>query len=123
MLHTASFYQHQYWVGAPFRVSRLHPRGQKVQWQSLPFFYPSAELVKALRSGKVDFEFFSRSYRALLEERYAANDLMKRWVAEAPGLGDFTLLCFERDNAPCHRRVLARWLKEKDPELELGRLR
>ena len=122
MIHTASFYQPQFWVGAPFRVSRLHPRGRKVQWETLPFFYPPAELIKAYRKGRMGFKTFEHSYLATLEERLADDDLMKRWIDEASDLNDFTLLCFERDDAPCHRRVLARWL-EQNARLELGHLR
>ena len=123
MLHTASFYQPQHWVGTLFRVSRLHPRGLKVQWETLPFFYPSADIIKAYRGGQMDFQSFGISYLAALEEWWAADAVVKRWIDEAPGLGDFTLFCFEREGEPCHRRVLARWLKEKAPTLALGSLR
>ena len=38
--------------------------------------------------------------------------------------GDITLLCFERDDQFCHRRVLARWLHERSQgEMGLGMLR
>lgn len=123
VVHTASFYQPQHRVGAPFRVSRLHPRGLKAQWETLPFFYPSAEVIKTYRSGQMDFQSLASSYLATLEERWATDAVVKRWIDEAPGLGDFTLLCFEREGDPCHRRVLARWLKGKASGLALGSLR
>jgi len=40
-----------------------------------------------------------------------------------PDLGDFTLLCFEREGQPCHRIVLAEWLLERAPGLVRGRIR
>ena len=123
MLHTASFYQPHNWVGTLFRVSRLHPRGRKVQWQSLPFFYPPADLMKSYRSGNLDFESFGASYLATLEERITADEALSRWIVRASDLGDFTLLCFEREGEPCHRLMLARWLAEKVPHLELDYLR
>ena len=123
VVHTASFYQPQHWVGAPFRVSRLHPRGLKAQWKTLPFFYPSAEVIKTYRSGQMDFQSLASSYLATLEERWATDAVVKRWIDEAPGLGDFTLLCFEWEGDPCHSRVLARWLKGKASGLVLGSLR
>jgi uncharacterized protein YeaO (DUF488 family) len=70
----------------------------------------------------VDFDTYGRSYQAFLEERIALDDAMKRWLTQAPDLGDFTLLCFERDGKPCHRHILARWLAEKSPDLKRGGL-
>ena len=123
MLYTASFYQPESWVGRFLRVSRYHPRGRRVQWDSLPFFYPQAELIKAYRSGQIGFDAFTGSYRATLEERYVSNGEIVRWLETITNLGDFTLLCYEREEEPCHRRILARWLKKKVPALELGILR
>ena len=57
------------------------------------------------------------------EERITADEAMSRWIARACDLGDCTLLCFERQGEPCHRLMLARWLAEKVPHLELDYLR
>ena len=122
-VHTASFYQPQHWVGHPFRVSRQHPRGRKTQWNTLPFFYPPRDLLKAYRSDSLDFDKLCQAYMALLEGAYSQDPELQRWMKEAPGLGDFTLLCFEREDRTCHRRPLARWLQEKAPTLQLGFLR
>ncbi len=122
MLATASFYQPENWLGRPFRVSRQHPRGRRVQWESLPFFYPTYEVIRAYRQGEMDFQQYTDAYIALLEERWDSDEAMQSWVEAAPGLGDFTLLCFERVSELCHRLILAQWLKEKQPGLSLGPL-
>jgi uncharacterized protein YeaO (DUF488 family) len=122
MLHTASFYQPENWRGRLFRVSRQHPRGRRVQWESLPFFYPTYDIVKAYRQGDIDFQEYTGAYLAQLVQRWDSDQAMRTWVKASPSLGDFTLLCFERAGEPCHRLLLARWLKDRQPHLALGPL-
>jgi uncharacterized protein YeaO (DUF488 family) len=123
MLYTASFYAPEDWVGRAYRVSRQHPRGRKVQWENLPFLYPSRELIQDYQGGEIDFATFAAEYRRGLEERYEKQADFQEWVKSVPSLGDFTLLCFERAGQPCHRLALAQWLLERVPSLRAGILR
>ena len=123
MLHTASFYSPEDWIGHAYRVSRLHPRGRKTQWETLPFLYPGRELLSAYRKGEIDFPSLSAEYRLGLDEGYRSLPEFQIWVDLTPDLGDFTLLCFERAGEPCHRVELARWLLERVSSLALGYLR
>jgi uncharacterized protein YeaO (DUF488 family) len=123
MLYTASFYAPLHWVGRTFRVSRQHPRGRRVAWECLPRLYPARDLLRDYREGRVDFAQFGQEYWLGLDQEYASDPELQEWVEAAPTLGDFTLLCFEREGEPCHRRVLAHWLLERVPELKAGELR
>ena len=134
LLYTASFYARDHWVGQPYRVSRQHPRGRRVEWECLPFLYPERDDLRAYREGVLTFEEFSGVYRAGLERRYArygivSNDgdsspgELRAWLDSVASLGDFTLLCFERCGEPCHRQALAGWLLEAVDGLEAGALR
>ena len=123
MLYTASFYAPEDWVGRTYRISRQHPRGRKVQWETLPLVYPARDLLRAFRAHQVDFSQFADEYREGLDQQLESSAEFQEWVRSAPSLGDFTLLCFERAGEPCHRLVLARWLLERVPGLALGELR
>ena len=123
MLHTASFYAPQDWVGQPYRVSRQHPRGRRIQWEVLPFLYPALDLLRAYRSEEIDFAELSQEYVKGLEQSFNQAVRLRNWLQRVPDLGDFTLLCFEPAGEPCHRLVLARWILERVPELEPGHLR
>ena len=103
-----------------YRVSRYHPRGRRAQWETLRMFYPAADLLRAYRDGQVDFEGLAKAYVEELDRVYAEQPELAQWVADAPGLGDFTLLCYERAGDLCHRLVLARWLGEKQPLLQVA---
>ena len=123
MLYTASFYAPGNWEGLRYRVSRSHPRGRRTQWETLPFLYPARDLLAAYRTGELDFAALSAGYRSSLDLRHDESPDLRDWLARIPDLGDFTLLCFEREGQPCHRRVLAEWLLEQAPGLVLGRIR
>ena len=122
-LHTASFYRPEHWVGRCYRVSRRHPRGLRVQWDTLRFFWPELHLFRAYRAGEVDFEGLSQQYLGDLNDLLADEGELKRWLEELPAIDELTLLCFEPEGEPCHRRVLARWLAETGPAAVLGELR
>ena len=123
MLYTASYYSLEDWKGRVYRVSRGHPRGRKTQWETLPFLYPSRRLLQAYQSGEVDFTGFEQEYRVELASGIQESVDFQQWLGDLPMQGDFTLLCFEKANQPCHRRILAQWLLETVRSLELGDLR
>lgn len=123
MLYTASFYAPEDWEGRRYRVSRRHPRGRRVQWETLPFLYPRQELLLAYRNGEIDFAAFAREFRRGLDTGYRDLAQFQEWVEGLPGLGNFTLLCFERAGQPCHRVEAAGWLLERAPSLRGGELR
>ena len=124
VLYTASFYQPVNWVGKRFRVSRHHPRGRRVDWETLPFLYPDLQLLRSFRAGDMRFDAFTRDYRSHLDDGYAIEGRLRQWMEEDfLTLGDVTFLCFEREGDLCHRHPLAHWLKERVPSLMLGELR
>ena len=123
MLYTASFYAPDNWEGMRYRVSRSHPRGRRTQWDTLPFLYPARDLLVAYRAGELDFAGLSAEYRSSLDLRHHESPELQDWLAKVQDLGDFTLLCFEREGQPCHRLVLADWLLEKAQGLVVGRIR
>ena len=125
LLYTASFYDPQDWVGRAYRVSRAHPRGRKTQWETLPFLYPTRDLLRTYQAGDIDFTVFQRDYLAGLDAGFEVprKSELEEWLATVPTLDQFTLLCFERAGQPCHRLVLARWLQKMVASVELRELR
>ena len=123
MLYTASFYDPEDWIGRRYRVSRAHPRGRRTQWETVPFLYPARELLRAYRTGDLDFHDLSREYKQALDVAFDQSSQFQEWALGLPSSGDTTLLCFEREDKPCHRRLAARWLLERVPGLTAGELR
>ena len=123
MLYTASFYEPAHWTGTRYRISRSHPRGRKTDWQPQPALYPSRALLSAYRQGEIGFAELDAAYRSELDTTLQKDADFRAFLEQLPAAGDFTLLCFEPANAPCHRRSAAAWLLERAPALTLGRLR
>jgi len=123
MLYTASFYAMEDWQGQVYRVSRGHPRGRKTLWETLPFLYPSRILLQTYQSGDLDFTGLETEYRKELASSRQESQMFQEWLDGLPSQGDLTLLCFEKADQPCHRRVLAQWLLETVPRLGLGAMR
>ena len=123
MLYTASFYDREHWQGQCYRVSRAHPRGRSAEWDTARSLYPPRELLQAYRSGQLNFAGLSTEYLKELDASYQQDAQFQEWVDGLPTVGDLTLLCFERGDMPCHRRVAAQWLLDKAPGLVGGKLR
>ena len=123
MLYTASFYEPRNWVGVRYRISRAHPRGRRAEWEVQPALYPSRGLLTEYRNGDLDFAALDARYRDELDATYNDDNNFQSFLEELPDVGDFTLLCFEPEWTPCHRRSAAAWLLDRVPGLELGRLR
>ena len=88
-----------------------------------PFLYPSRQLLTEYRAGDLDFAGLTERYRAELETNYDWEAAFQEWLSSLMPEEDFTLLCFEPEGEPCHRRVAAAWLLEKMPKLRLGQIR
>ena len=123
MIYTASYYDPQDWVGQAFRVSRAHPRGRRTQWQTMTSLYPPLDLLRAYRFGDLDFAALCQEYRQNLDQKVLVDFRLRRWLEQLPDMGDITLLCFERGDEPCHRRVAAQWLCDHLPQLQTGNLK
>jgi uncharacterized protein YeaO (DUF488 family) len=123
MLYTASFYEPRHWVGVRYRISRAHPRGRRTEWEVQPSLYPSRALLTEYRCGDLDFAALDIRYREELDSTFEKDVGFRAFLEELQGAGDVTLLCFEPEGTPCHRRSAAAWLLERVPGLELGRLR
>ena len=123
MLYTASFYEPRHWVGTRFRISRAHPRGRRTDWEVQPALYPSRALLTEYRRGDLDFPGLDARYREELDITYDSSEGFRCFLQALPDVGDFTLLCFEPEGTPCHRRSAAAWLIKRVPGVELGRMR
>jgi len=93
-------------------VDRLWPRGVKKEvlqpdeWCKL--LAPSTELRRAYHGEVIDYDNFSKAYRAELEKQ---RDEGKRLAALA-GEKTVTLLYAAKDTGQNHALVLAKWLAE-----------
>lgn len=76
-------------------------------------FAPTKELLDKYRKKEITWEDYTKEYLALIENRKITNDLA---IEEIEGC---CLLCSEDKPDKCHRRLLAEYLKNHFPSLEI----
>lgn len=73
-------------------------------------FAPTKDLLSDYRAGKVDWSEYTRVFNNLLEHRL----INKRY--KVADFDNCCFLCSEETPEKCHRRLLAEYLKQQDPE-------
>jgi uncharacterized protein (DUF488 family) len=87
-----------------------------IGYEYRPEFAPTAEILSAYRKKEIEWEEYERRYVDLLESRN---------VSRGPEVKSFHLHCFlcaEHSPAYCHRRLLAEYLAEGRPDIDLVHL-
>lgn len=81
-----------------------------ISYRHIVDFAPTKELLSDYRAGKVDWSEYTKVFNNLLEHRL----INKRYrVAD---FDNCCFLCSEETSEKCHRRLLAEYLKQQDPE-------
>lgn len=71
---------------------------------------PPEKLLWKAQQGKISHEEYRARYLEAIERQYTPASLLEA-LAAAHSDRDIVLLCFEKKETFCHRRVLAEWLK------------
>ena len=138
MIHTASYFKPEHWLGSIYRITRYPPKGpygKKVytgdkygndrqfgDWGELPVFYPSNTILFGYKNGKLSWEQYRDRYCGELNWQYEKDETLNNLLPFLEQVKDFTLLCFEPEGEHCHRLLAAEWLAEHTG-LEIGHLR
>lgn len=80
-------------------------------------FAPTKDLLESYRKKQITWDEYATEYLKLLESRNVEN------LVTIEDLNDACLLCSEHLPEKCHRRLLAEYIKDKCPELEIIHLK
>jgi uncharacterized protein (DUF488 family) len=83
-------------------------------YQHLPAMSPTDELLSRYREGK-EWAAYEVAFRQLLEERQLINQLDRAWWGQHRAC----LLCSEHAPTHCHRRLVAEYLQQHWPEVDI----
>lgn len=103
-----------------FAKSKNHPNAVaitsgKPRWFKGKYYSklgPPVQLVKDLKSGKINREEYTKRYLECIRER----NLTQAEVLSDLG-NDAILLCYEGSGKFCHRHIAAKWLREGGIEI------
>lgn len=77
---------------------------------------PTKDLLKKWQKSEIEWSFYEKEYLDMLEKRKIID------IIDIDEIDQGCLLCSEPTVEYCHRRLLAEYLKEKIPELEVRHL-
>lgn len=81
-----------------------------------PEFAPSTEILAGYKNGRITWPDYERMYRELLTTRHPTTGL-------APtDIDRICLLCTEKSALQCHRRLVAEYIAEQIPDIEIVNL-
>lgn len=72
-------------------------------------YAPRKEDLEAFKAGKITWEEYAQRYRGFLEVSYQADPKFFDDILENEKV---FLVCYEKDDRYCHRRLLANFLRE-----------
>lgn len=100
------------------RVSTSIPDWFPVEAPGIPELYPGWDLVSGLKDGYITWAEYRERYTGKLSLLDKADVLRRlKEISDQSGGKDVVLLCYEANNKPCHRHLIAEWLGDVE---ELG---
>jgi hypothetical protein len=81
-----------------------------------PEFAPTADILARYKGKKITWSEYEKMYRELLQKR---NPLQN---CDVSGLDRICLLCTEKTALHCHRRLVAEYIAEILPDIEIAHL-
>lgn len=88
----------------------------RIEYLHCPDLAPTSDLLSAYKKKEIDWNTFEERFCELIEDRKAEETLSREMLDQA------CLLCSEALPDCCHRRLLAEYLSEKIPPIEICHL-
>jgi uncharacterized protein YeaO (DUF488 family) len=109
MIKTKSIYESiENSDGTRILITRYWPRGIKKEhfdiWHK--DLSPSKKLLKDYKEGRIDFKLFEQLFRNEISKNQNVINICKNIAKEALDGKEFTLLCYEKDESHCHRKLI-----------------
>ena len=88
-----------------------------IDYEHIVSYAPTKDLLARYRRGSASWEDYEREFMDILKERKILEDL------DIHTLKDACLLCSEEKPDQCHRRLLAEYIHQTYPEVEIVHLK
>ena len=101
--------------GTRILITRYWPRG--IKKENFDKWYkelsPSKNLLKNYKEGRIDFQLFEKLFRNEIMENKNIIDICQNIAKEAVNGKEVTLLCYEKDESNCHRKLIRKICEEE----------
>ena len=104
--------------GVRILITRYWSRG--IKKENVDKWYkdlsPSKELLQNYKANKIEFQLFEKLFREEIRVNMNVHDLCRGIAMEAAEGKEITLLCYEKEESNCHRKIIKQ-LCEKECKL------
>ncbi|MCL6096543.1 MAG: DUF488 family protein [Patescibacteria group bacterium] len=95
-------------------MRRIRPEFEFDLW--IPILAPSAKLLKSHQDKKIDWKSFEKKFTKEVLDKQKNYLNILTWIAEKHNV---TLLCWEKKGENCHRLLVAKKLREINPDISV----
>jgi|SRR6187200_1247698 len=101
--------------GIRILISRYWPRG--IKKEKIDKWYkdlsPSKNLLKDYKNGEIDFQLFETLFKNEITKNNHVIDICHNIAKEVFNGKECTLLCYEKDESNCHRKLIRKICEEE----------
>lgn len=101
--------------GTRILITRYWPRG--IKKENFDKWYkdlsPSKNLLIDYKKGKIDFQLFEKLFRNEIIKNNNVIEICQNIAKEAYNGKECTLLCYEKDESNCHRKLIRKICEEE----------
>ena len=94
--------------GIRILITRYWPHG--IKKENFNKWYkdlsPSKELLRDYKEHKIEFQVFEKLFREEITRKKHVNDICRSIAKEASEGKEITLLCYEKEESNCHRKII-----------------
>ena len=101
--------------GTRILITRYWPRG--IKKENFDKWYkdlaPSKNLLKDYKEGRIDFQLFEKLFWNEISKNKNVIDICQGIAKEAHEGKEFTLLCYEKEESNCHRKLIRKLCEDE----------
>jgi uncharacterized protein YeaO (DUF488 family) len=101
--------------GTRILITRYWPRGIKKEnfnkWDK--DLAPSKNLLKDYKEGRIDFQLFEKLFWNEISKNKNVIDICQGIAKDALDGKEFTLLCYEKEESNCHRKLIRKLCEDE----------
>ena len=101
--------------GTRILITRYWPRG--IKKENFDKWYkdlaPSRNLLKDYKEGRIDFQLFEKLFWNEISKNKNVIDICRGIAKDAFDGKEFTLLCYEKEESNCHRKLIRKLCEDE----------
>lgn len=100
-------------------IARTQPKS--FRFKTLDKLFPPVKLLWDYKDGRITWETYEKEYKAQVLDTLVPSEIVAELTEMAGDNKHICLLCWEKSDEHCHRRLVMEWLNEYAEDVEYRR--